>query len=341
MRSIKFDLNLESIPGHGRIRHPIIGEVIVWRQHEFHTWWNLFEPIIGHPLSRTFINAFVDSFEFNKMLPQPTGMFRKKKFHAELDRRTSNLGWGSVLLKEQKVVHSAHPLLSVALGQFALESFTEQRYKVRWIEPRPQVVQLETEVSTPLPSPQPPASLPWSVENRPSTFESLSLEIESHENHELRFEGERILLIPMTSMERFLTACMPYVPQDNEVWFINESDALSTHQDVLRIVIQSTSTMFLQSEQPVYIIDDSSWNAYVEHYLIERGWGSVHLTAYDASTFDLEIEISMSKQLPFTLGLICGMWERAHGRSYQITIRQEKDTFIAKIKSLLEYQNPS
>ena len=339
MRSILFDLNLESISGQGRIHHPIIGEVIVWRQHEFHTWWNLFEPMMGHPLSRTFINAFVDSFEFNDMLPQPTGLFRKKKFHTQLKQRTSLLGWGDVRLKEQKVVHSAHPLLSVALGQFALESFTEQRYKVRWIEPRSQVVQLETEVSTHLPSPQPPAPLPWSIDIMPSTFEPSSLKIEPHEHHELRFEGERILLIPMVSMERFLTACMPYVPQDNEVWFINESDSLSSHQDVLKIVIQSTSAMFLQSEQPVYIIDDSSWNAYVEHYLIERGWGSVHLRAYDASTFDLEIEIPMMKQLPFTLGLICGMWERAHGRSYQIIIRQENDTFIAKIQSLLEYQN--
>lgn len=339
MRSIKSDLNLESIPGQGRIRHPIIGEVIIWRQHEFHTWWNLFEPMMEHPLSRTFINAFVDSFEFNNVLPKSNGIFRKRKFNTELELRTSQLGWGKVLLKDQKVIHSAHPLLSVALGQYALETFTEQRYKVRWIEPRSQVVQLETEVSTQLPSPQPPSPIPWSGDNTPSAFESLSMEIETHENHELRYEGERVLLIPFTSMERFLTACMPYVPKDNEAWFNNQSDALSTHQDVLKIVIQSTSAMFLQSEQPVYIIDESSWNAYVNHYLIERGWGSVHLNDYDATTFDLEVVIPMSQQLPFTLGLMCGMWERAHGRSYQIKIHQEKDTFIAKIQSLLEYQN--
>ena len=42
---------------------------------------------------------------------------------------------------------------------------------------------------------------------------------------------------------------------------------------------------------------------------------------------------------PLTLGMVVGMWERAHGRSSQITLREENDIFFVKIQSLLEYQN--
>ena len=122
-------------------------------------------------------------------------------------------------------------------------------------------------------------------------------------------------------------------------WFDTVSLEFDTLKHLLRAIIQSISGMFLKSEQPVYIIDASSWTAYIENYICERGWGGAQVTDYDTSDYTLELTMSMQSQFPFTVGLLCGMWERAHGRAYRLSMHQENDNFVVKIQSLLEYEN--
>lgn len=338
MRFIESTVSLGIVPKRGQLNHPLFGEVILWRQHEFHSWWIQFEAIIDHPLSRTFINGVVDSLEFKNTIPQIGGLFRKKKFKKESNHIGGQLGWGTFQIENQIVVQSAHPLLSVALGQYLLEAYHDQRFKVRWVEPRPQTVQLEIEPSADLPHPKPVESLPWSTDVEVKITES-SLIIDQHSQNELKFEGERVVLIPIESMERFLLGCLPYVPQQDVKWFDANSFEFDTLKHLLRTIIQSISDMFLKSEQPVYIIEESSWTAYIENYICERGWGIAHVTNYDTSDYTLELTIPMQRQLPFTIGLLCGMWERAHGRAYQLSLRKENDTFAVQIQSLLDYEN--
>ena len=114
---------------------------------------------------------------------------------------------------------------------------------------------------------------------------------------------------------------------------------MDPYENILKIIIRTTAEMFLSSEQPVYIIDQSSWDAYIEHCLRERGWGSIETRKYNPSTFDFEFSMPMMSHFPLTLGMVVGMWERAHGRSSQILLREENDIFLVKIQSLLEYQN--
>ena len=101
----------------GRLNHPRLGETLVWKQHEFHAWWNLFESTMNHPLSRTIVNAFVDTLEFKTLLRPKRGLFGGKKFHSELHLLSRTLGWGAVNLRSHLVTNSAHPLLSVAFAQ--------------------------------------------------------------------------------------------------------------------------------------------------------------------------------------------------------------------------------
>ena len=338
MRFIESTISLDIVPKRGKLIHPLFGEVVVWRQHEFHSWWNQFEAIIDHPLSRTFINGVVDSLEFKNTMPRVGGLFRKKKFKKESDRIAGQLGWGIFQIENQNVVQSAHPLLSVALGQYLLEAYHEQRFKVRWVEPRSQTVQLEIEASSDLPHPKPVESLPWSIIQQLKATDS-SLMLDRHSQHELMFEGERVVLIPIESMDRFLSGCLPYAPQQDVEWFDAHSCNFDAHEHLLKAVIQSISEMFLNSEQPVYIIDESSWVAYIENYICERGWGNAHVTSYDASNYTLELTMPMQSQLPFTIGLLCGMWERAHGRAYRLSLQIENDTFVVQIQSLLDYEN--
>lgn len=322
----------------GRIYDALIGDVIIWKQHEFHAWWNLFESQINHPLSRTFVNAFVDALELNGLLKTKRGLFGQKKFDKELRLLSLKLGWGYVNLGQSSVTQSAHSLLSVALAQYALETLGQCRYKVRWVEPRPQTVELDLEISSNLPSPNPHDSPSWcSIDQDFQRLES-SPTLDIVNDYELRMDGERVVLIPIQAIERFLVSCKPYASPSNLNWFESNVEMVDSEQHLLETIIQSVASMFLQSDKPVYIIDESSWQSYIVHYLHERGWGSIDLTDYDGSTFELNASLKKGSHLPFTLGILCGMWERAHGRSYRISLNEKSDIFLVKIQSFLEYQ---
>ena len=339
MNSISPESCLESIREKGLLRQHPFGEVILWKQHEFHTWWNLFESRMEHPLSRTFINALVDTFELNNTIKDVRGLFRKRKLRQEVERISSLLGWGLVQLEEKRIVNSAHPLLSVAISHYTSELFYQQRYKLRWTEPRPQIVQIETEVTPQIPLPQEHAKMPWSGKRTASVFVQSPLKLDVQETNELRLEGERMVLIPIDSLERFFSGCLPYAPDSQHDWFDNQSTDLHAHENLLKIIIRTTAEMFLSSDRPVYIVDGSSWDAYIEHYLQERGWGSIEERIYNSSTFEFEFSMTKERHFPLTLGMLIGIWERAHGRSSQISIHEKNDIFRVKIESLLEYKN--
>ena len=154
----------------------------------------------------------------------------------------------------------------------------------------------------------------------------------------MRLEGERVVLVPIQAIERFLVACKPYGSPSSMDWFESNVEMNDSDQQLLGTIIQSIASMFLKSDKPVYIIDESSWQSYIDHYLHERGWGSLDVTNYDGSTFELSGSLKKGSHLPFTLGILCGMWERAHGRAYRVSLDEKYDIFLVKIESFLQYQ---
>ncbi len=323
----------------GRLHDTLIGDIIVWKQHEFHTWWNTFENLINQPMSRVFVNAFVDSLELRGPLSEKRGLFAKRKFDKELKVLCRKLGWGFVSLKEKCVTQSAHPLLSVALAQYTLELYEKCRYKVRWIEPQPQMVRLELDISNSLPSPNVHQVPPWSNNVHRELNDAHFPVLDIVNEYELKLDGERVLLVPLQAFERFLVACKPYTSSSSAVWFESNMTMVDSDRHLLETTIKSVASMFLQSNRPVYIIDESSWQSYIDHYLCEYGWGSFHVMMYDQKTLEFHASLIKGPLLPFTLGILCGMWERAHGRTYRVFLNEENDIFRVKIHSFLDYQN--
>ena len=192
MNCIAPSLGLQRYPKHGVLCHSKLGEIIIWRQHEFHAWWQIFEASMQHPLSRTLVNAVVDSLEIIQYLPTNRGIFWKKKFNSALHHLSSQLGWGSIEMNNQRVVRSAHPLLSVAVGQYAFERYHHSRFKVRWTEPRSQIVQLEFEPTSDLAAPQSHNPFPWSFDAR-SQESGIPIDlVQSHNGNELQMERNSI-----------------------------------------------------------------------------------------------------------------------------------------------------
>ena len=186
----------------GRLHDTLIGDIIVWKQHEFHAWWNAFENLIDHPLSRVFVNAFVDYLELKGPLTGKQGFFAKRKFDNELKALCSKLGWGFVNREQKCVTQSAHPLLSVALAQYTLELYEQSRYKIRWIEPQPQMVRLELETSNSLPSPNTHEIPPWSKDEHSEMIVLHFPIVDIFNEYELKLDGERVLIVPLQAIER-------------------------------------------------------------------------------------------------------------------------------------------
>ena len=110
--------------------------------------------------------------------------------------------------------------------------------------------------------------------------------------------------------------------------------------NLLQATIESVTGMFLQSESPVYIIDGFSWNSYIEHYISQKGWGTLNDVDYDEGTFVLKVRLNKIPLFPFAVGMLAGMWQRAHGRFCQMSIEEFETDFRLKFESFLDYQNP-
>ena len=316
---------------------------MMWKQHEFGQWWRSFESLFTHPLSRTFINSVVDDLEYHQRLSPPKGLFKKKKFDQELTQLAHFYGSGTIDLAKNKIVNGAHSLFSVGLASYALEVYQQKRYKIRWNEPTPRVVQLSLDDNADLPPPSSIRPFPWSkvldVDSQ-NNIRPISDQLGIKELGHLEVDGERFMIVPASLLERFVSTCLPHAPKvsdTNKIQFPNtwsESD-----NSILSVIIYSVVDIFSRSERSVYITDMGSWDAYLHAYLFDYGWGSAILTSYDLNSYETMLTMPKASLFPFSIGLIAGIWERAHGREFKLQINEINDSIQVVISSLLEYEN--
>ena len=316
---------------------------MMWKQHEFGRWWRSHESLFTHPLSRTFINSVVDDFEFHHRLSPPSGFFKKKKYISELTNLAHFYGSGSIDLTNNQIVNGVHSLFSVGLLSYALEVFHQKRFKVRWNEPNPRIVQLTLDNNKDLPPPHPIKPFPWSdkfVVEEPIQSNTLAEQLTIKETGHLELDGERYMLMPASLLERFFSACLPHVPSisdSNQIKFpTNWSDS---DRSVLAVIISSVVELFSLSERSVYISGKESWNAYLKAYLFDHGWGEAILESYESDCYKTTLTFPKTALFPFTIGLVAGIWERAHGRKYKLIIGEKNQRIQVTIRSYLEYQN--
>lgn len=342
--STKTDLPYESLSHqNGFIFDSDMNCYMLWKQHEFNRWWRNFESLFKHPLSRAFINSVVDDLEFHQRLSSPHGFFRKKKFLSELLNLANFYGGGSIDLFKKEIVNSANPLFSVGLASYALEVFHQKRYKIRWNEPTPQVVQLSLEINRELPPPRSVRPFPWSekklsvgiVESKPLS-DLLVLKELGH----LEIDGERHMILPVSLMERFSSTCLPHAPEMSDLdWIQCPSDWSNPDISIISLIISSVVELFSISERAVYITGKDSWAAYLNAYMSEQGWGDAAVLEYDPNSYETTLIFSKSSITPFSIGLVAGIWERAHGRKFHLNLKLIDSSVQVNIRSLLEFQN--
>lgn len=316
---------------------------MVWKQHEFSRWWRCFESLFNHPLSRMFINSVVDDLEFHNRLFLSKGFFKKKKFVQQVSNLTQFYGSGTIDLSKNQILNGAHSLFSVGLASYALEVFHQTRYKIRWNEPTPLMVQLSLETNSELPPPSSIRPFPWSDklgEMSGLNYNYLSEFLHVKELGHLEIDGERHLIIPSSLLERFVSTCLPHAPDLSDAdWIECPSGWSKSDASMLGLLIQSTSELFSLSERSVYITGKESWKAYLQAYLSESGWGHGDIVSYDHHTFETIINFPKTSVAPFSIGLAAGIWQRAHGRKFRLNIHIVDESIQLNIASLLDYEN--
>lgn len=316
---------------------------MLWKQHEFNRWWRSFESLFKHPLSRIFINSVVDDLEFHERLSLQHGLFKKKKYISQLSQLTHFYGSGTIDLLKKEIFNGAHSLFSVGLASYALEVFHQTRYKIRWNEPTPRVVQLSLEVNRELPPPGSVRPFPWSEKMTPSglgdsRYVSGLLVVKELGHFEI--DGERYMIVPASLLERFSSTCLAYAPDLSDVqWIECPSDWSKPDTSVMCLLISSVVELFSLSERAVYITGKDSWDAYLRTYLSEQGWGGATVVSYDPQSYDTTLTFPKSPLSPFSIGLVAGIWERAHGRKFHLTLKLIDGTIHVNLRSLLAYEN--
>ena len=317
---------------------------MLWKQHEFNRWWRSFESLFTHPLSRVFINSVVDDLEFHQRLSLQQGLFKKKKFVSQLSQLTHFYGSGSIDVVKKEIANGAHSLFSVGLASYALEVFHQTRYKIRWNEPTPRVVQLSLEVNRDLPPPGSVRPFPWSENITPQGLGDsryLSDLLVVKELGHIEIDGERHLFMPASLLERFLSTCLAHVPDMSHVdWIDCPTDWSKPDVSIMCLLISSVVELFSLSERAVYITGKDSWEAYLRTYLSEQGWGNPSVVSYDPLSYDTTLTFSKSPLTPFSIGLAAGIWERAHGRKFHCNLKLINGSLQVDFRSLLAYENP-
>ena len=252
-------------------------------------------------------------------------------------------GSGSIDLTKNEIVNGAHSLFSVGLASYALEVFHQKRYKIRWNEPTPRVVQLSLDDNADLPPPSSIRPFPWSKILDVGTqikSNALTDQLVIKEAGHLEVDGERFMIVPVSLLERFFSTCLPHAPRVMDADKIQYPDNWSeSDNSILSVIISSVVDIFSRSERSVYINGKDSWDAYLRAYMFDQGWGGAILTSYDSDSYETILTLPKAPLFPFSIGLIAGIWERAHGREFKLVIAEENDSIKATICSLLAYEN--
>ncbi|MCH1442743.1 MAG: hypothetical protein L7U53_02620, partial [Candidatus Poseidoniaceae archaeon] len=290
-----------------------------------------------------FINSVVDDLEFHQRLSPPHGLFKKRNFLSQLSHLTHFFGSGSIDLGKREINNGAHSLFSVGLASYALEVFHQTRYKIRWNEPSPRIVKLSLDANRELPPPNSVEQFPWSemsVERSLGASKPVSNLLVMKEEGHLEIDGERYMILPASLLNRFFSTCLPHVPDLSEVdWIQGPTDWSKTDLSMMSVIISSVVELFSVSERAVYITGKESWDAYLRTYLSEDGWGGATVLEYDSQSFSATFSFSQNSITPFSIGLVAGIWERAHGRKFKLNLRSSNGSIQVDIRSLLEYKN--
>lgn len=330
----------------GTIRDSAEQSWMMWNVVDFHRWWHAFETIAGVPLGRKLMNAAADQEEYSFIQTSflKIGWFlKKKRLKALLSKRWSQMGWGAY--ESASTCIFSHLLAPVCSG-FALaavEGMASKRQKIQWHQVSNIQIQLEFDedirsISQALPPPQ----FHWDSDSQKLSFidvKSVQIDLQSVE-YGWTHSGERTCFLPSGLFQRLFKSVqmqgLVLRPEILDAWEFSEHIESPAWVPFI-LTSLAVEEVISQSERPIYIQDDESWNQLIEVYLRPFGFGtSLGLTSLDEQG-GIEFVLPPSPILPFTVAFLIAFWQRGFGRKAKIKVGFKNGNWSLKLTSLLSY----
>ena len=289
---------------------------------EFSNFCHHLDASFESPLGRKLIYAATDAEE-RTLSGYPSvhfgRWFGKSKAKKRLQKRAMEMGWGE--FGEASITGPAHDGLTVGFSLAHHEHISKQRANVDWNQVSTDIIHLKytpkNENITPAPS---PPHFPWfGSEHRGSSLRQLDVELDRRSSSFFNSD-ERSFFLP-TLVFSYLFASIVGRPLSEEIsgQFSLEIEESIEHPNTFRAAILAAKQAFEANERPVYVQTASDWEGHFADRLTKRGFGMVKVQQSiidsDSSVFSVHSPVA-----PVAIGLLIGMWQRAHGVNGEVKI---------------------
>ncbi|MAF93983.1 hypothetical protein CMO85_04905 [Candidatus Woesearchaeota archaeon] len=283
---------------------------------EFRTLCHRLDGAFASPLGRKLIYAATDAEERalrGQSSVQFGRWFGKSKATNRLRQRATEMGWGG--FEDDGIVAPAHDALTVGFSLAHHEHAHRRRANVEWVQSSAEVIHL---TFSDKPEPMVPASAPEPLSWFGSTHAGLGsgrIEMLLDQRERSFFNGEErsFFLSPQFFWHLFDALLGRPLAVDYEPSVNLDVKAFVEQPAVFSAVVDAACTAFSASERPVYVQTPDDWLGHFNARITGRGFGHVRvekslLSGDDVSVFDV-----LSPVAPVAVGLLIGMWQRAHG----------------------------
>lgn len=300
---------------------------------EFSKFCHQLDASFESPLGRKLIYAATDAEErILSCYPsvQFGRWFGKRKAKKRLQKRALEMGWGE--FGEASISGPAHDGLTVGFSLAHYEHMSKQRANVEWNQVSADMIHLEyspkNENITPAPT---PPHFPWfGSKDRGSSLRQLDVELDWRSSSFFNGDERSFFLPTHVFLHLFGSLLGRPLSEDFSSQYSLEVEESVDHASTFRAVIFATSQAFQANERPVYVQSANDWEGHFADRLTKRGFGKVRV---EKSILDEDISIFSvhSPVAPVAIGLLIGMWHRAHGVFGEVKIEVDSDALLVSI----------
>lgn len=305
---------------YGTIIDPSGRKVLLFGVNEFNEWWGCFESYFEAPIGRKLIYAASDDEEHhlgtdtNYNIPK---WFGKKTVLQRMNRRWTAMGWGVYSPLDTRIQSPCHDALGAGFALAHYEHQNGKRFQMEWRQLNSEFIQLDfTEKLDEIPLAPKAARPAWVLERGHSDVTTRVLEHELDLRSFGFFMGqERAMFLPISVFYRLYHSVLGRPFQAGLKWS-NTLDIEGLDDSSLSLVealTASSSAMFTSSDYTIFVQTQSDWEDHIKTRIGSRGLGMVNVEEFVAGSSPY-VRMTLHSPLPgLALGLLIGMWHRAHG----------------------------
>lgn len=312
--------------------------VLLISVNEFHDWWNYLESSFESPIGRKLIYAASDDEEYflaNNPSYKIPKWFGKNKIIQSMKVRWTSMGWGIHLPGIRRIQSPCHDSLSAGLGLAHHEHVDQQRYRMEWRQVHSDLVELDfTKRMEDIPTAPTVTSPEWVV---PIGLADIHTKPHEHEFEPRSFGffwgQQRSIFLPTSILHRLFESIMgrPFNSERRPREGLHVTGISENPTMLFKTLIESSSAMFDASDYSIFIQNQDDWESHLQHNIRSRGFGDVSVEDF-AMDESPTVRMTIRSPVPtFAIGLMVGMWERAHGSPCMCRVEISSDLLTVSL----------